>query len=246
MTKSVTKKTKAKKLNKWLKFRAFILSVFVPLAVFVVSQLFVFLLFSLFIPGLIDGDVELTTFQTFIYAVCFEVLALVLVWQILRRRKLGLKWIGISGPPNAKNMFLVLPAAGVYIMLAVASFVFLEALNTGVDLDQEQVVGFESASGSVELLMAFVALVVLTPITEEVLMRGIMFRNLKRWFGFVFAAVVSAFIFGVLHGQVNVFLDTFVLGLVLAWLVDKTDSLWPAIGLHMLKNGIAFSYLFVF
>ncbi len=65
-------------------------------------------------------------------------------------------------------------------------------------------------------------------------------------FGFVIAALISAAIFGILHGQVNLFIDTFVLGLALAWLVNKTDSLWPAIGLHMLKNGIAFLYLFVF
>lgn len=228
------------------KILVFMGTVFTPLAIFIVAQLVAAAALSIFIPGIFDQEIEVTILENFIYAVSFELLALGFVWLILKWRKYGLSWLGLGAWPKWENMWLVFPAAGVYILAAVVSFVIIGLLNTGVDLDQEQVVGFESASGSLQLGFAFLSLVILTPLTEEVLMRGFMFRNLNRTFGFVFSALVSAAIFGVLHGQINLFIDTFVLGLVLAWLVNKTNSLWPAIGLHSLKNAIAFLFLFVF
>lgn len=224
---------------------AFLFSVFLPLIIFVAAQLAAFLVLTPVIPALSDEALSLTVLETFLYAGLFEILALAMVWLVIKKKKLKLGWLGLSDWPKAKNMILVLPAAGVYIIAAVAAFTITEILLPSVNLDQQQVIGFEGANGGLEITMAFLALVILTPIAEEVLMRGIIFRNLNRYFSFGVAAIVSAVVFGFLHGQFNVFIDTFVLGLVLAWLVNKTDSLWPAIGLHSLKNLIAFLYLFV-
>lgn len=234
------------KLTKLQKAGAFFYSVFMPLLIFILAQLVIFFALMPFIPGLRDENVSMSINETFIYAGFFELAALGLVWLLLKRKKVGLSWIGLGDWPKLKNLALIIPAAGVYIIAAVASFLIVEILWPTVNLDQEQVIGFEGANGLFELSLAFIALVILTPLTEEVLMRGITFRNLNRIFGFWIAAFVSAAVFGLLHGQLNVFIDTFVLGIVLAWLVNKTDSLWPAIGLHGLKNLIAFMYLFVF
>ncbi len=228
------------------KLKVLIISVFTPLGIFIVAQLVVALTISPFLPSLFDETADSSVVGNFAYIVLFELLAISLVWIFMKWRKHDLAWLGLGNRPKLKNMWLVLPAAGVYIVVSVVSFVVVDLLQTGVDLDQAQDVGFGSASSSTEVLLAFLALVIATPIAEEILMRGFMFRNLNRAFGFVIAALISAAIFGILHGQVNLFIDTFVLGLALAWLVNKTDSLWPAIGLHMLKNGIAFLYLFVF
>lgn len=228
------------------KLKALILSVSLPLGVFILSQILAAVILSPVIPGLFDDTKSTTIAQNFAYVVFFELIALTLVWGYMKWREHGLKWIGLGDGPKLKDMSWVIPAAGAYIIVSVVSFVVIDLLQTGVDLDQAQNVGFESANGSLQIALAFMALVVMTPLTEEILMRGIMFRNLNRTFGFVVAALISAAIFGILHGQVNLFIDTFVLGLALAWLVNKTNSLWPAIGLHMLKNFIAFLYLFVF
>lgn len=234
------------KISAMNKVRTLLVSVLTPLGIFILSQAVVAIALTPLLPGLFDEDGESTIAGNFIYVVLFELLALGLTWMFIKWRNHDLDWLGLGSWPKLKNLRLVIPAAGVYIVLSVASFVVIEMLQTGVDLNQEQSVGFESASGSLEITLAFLSLVILTPLTEEVLMRGFMFRNLNRVFGFVVAALISATIFGILHGQVNLFIDTFVLGLVLAWLVNKTNSLWPAIALHMLKNSIAFGYLFVF
>ncbi len=233
-------------LNVLQKVKTFLGSVLVPLGIFVIAQLAAAAILSVFIPGPFDEGSQTGIGSQFVYVVFFELLALALAWFFVKWRKRGLDWLGLGAWPKPKDMLLVFPVAGVYIFVAVVSFYLVELLQTGIDLNQNQDVGFEAASSSTELLLAFLALVVVTPLTEEVLMRGFMFRNLNRTFGFVVAALVSASIFGLLHGQVNLFIDTFVLGLALAWLVNKTNSLWPAIGLHSLKNSIAFLYLFVF
>ncbi len=235
-----------KRISVRAKSKTLFISVFTPLGIFIASQVLAALVLSPLIPSFFDKGVETTTAENFIYVVLFELFALGMVLLLMKWRKHKLEWLGLGSLPKPRDMWLVLPAAGVYIIVAVASFVVIELLQTGVDLNQSQSVGFESASGFMQIGLAFLSLVILTPLTEEVLMRGFMFRNLNRVFGFTVAALVSAAVFGLLHGQVNLFIDTFVLGLVLAWLVNKTNSLWPAIGLHMLKNSIAFLYLFVF
>lgn len=227
------------------KVKAFILSIIGPLSVFFVAQVVAAIALGIFIPGFFEEGATTSIAANFAYVLTFELGVLAIVWWYMKRKKITLEWLGLGDWPKLKDMLRIIPVAGVYLVLTVVSFMVVEMLNTGVDLNQDQTVGFEGASSSLEILLAFLALVILTPLTEEVLMRGIMFRNLRRTFNFVVAAGVSAAVFGVMHGQANLFIDTFVLGLALAWLVEKTDSLWPAIGLHMLKNTIAFLYLFV-
>lgn len=66
------------------------------------------------------------------------------------------------------------------------------------------------------------------------------------------AAIVTSLIFAVGHlaessqGPLYVAaIDTFVLSLVLIYLREKTGRLWASIGLHAIKNAIAFVTVFV-
>lgn len=219
-------------------------SILWPLAIFFVAQILVALILSPLIPGFTDEEQATSITGTFIYSVAFQLVALALVALYLKKTKRGLDWLGI-GKLKMNQLAPMIPAIGAYIVATVTAFVIIGILVPTVNLDQDQVVGFETASSSLEILLAFVALVIITPLTEEVLIRGFMFKGLNRVLGFGMAAFVSAAIFALLHGQLNVGIDTFILGLVLAWLVNKTGSLWPAIFLHMLKNLVAFSFLYL-
>ena len=121
----------------------------------------------------------------------------------------------------------------------------LVSLLPGVDVNQKQDFGLES-SNPLQLLIVFVALVVLPSLSEEVLFRGVLYRSFRRPFGKVLGAIIVSLLFGVAHGQWNVAADTFVLSLVLIYLLEKSNSLWPAIALHFFKNTIAFLLVFVF
>jgi len=93
--------------------------------------------------------------------------------------------------------------------------------------------------------------VILTPITEEILFRGLLFRQLYHRAGrpLLRAMLVSAFAFACAHltpGDFRAYTVlmplasqvamTTLVGMVLAWLVYRWDSIWPAIGLHACLN----------
>jgi len=95
---------------------------------------------------------------------------------------------------------------------------------------------------------AFLA-VVLAPIVEEILFRGVLFGSLVRK-NRILAYVVSTLIFAFLHIRGFLFNDpspTLLLvmliyippGLALAWVYEKSGSLWTPIFLHALMNLIA-------
>jgi uncharacterized protein len=84
------------------------------------------------------------------------------------------------------------------------------------------------------LVATFVA-----PFCEETFFRGFLFTGLLRGMSLWPAAIVSALVFGVVHGDVGSFAPIVVLGLMLALIRWRTGSIWPGMTLHALNNGLA-------
>ena len=93
----------------------------------------------------------------------------------------------------------------------------------------------ESSQELGKLLGAALMIVVLAPVGEELLFRGIAYSALRRR-GKWRAAVVSSLLFAVAHMQVVHFFPIFVMGFAFAFLVERTRSLVPAIVLHLGVN----------
>ncbi len=87
-------------------------------------------------------------------------------------------------------------------------------------------------------LLALLA-VVLAPFFEELFFRGFLFRGLARAWGWPLGAVVSGAVFGAVHQQLTVFIPLFALGVALAWVYQRTGSIWTAITLHAVFNGLS-------
>lgn len=86
-------------------------------------------------------------------------------------------------------------------------------------------------------LLSLVFLVVLIgPFVEEVLCRGIILRGLLAHYTQNRAIFWSAILFAASHLNPWQFLVAFILGIVFAWWVIQTGSLWPAILGHALNN----------
>lgn len=132
-----------------------------------------------------------------------------------------------------------------YLAVSTGIMLFVEQLMPGFDASEAQDIGFAKNKDTLTMVSAFVGLVILTPIFEEFIFRGVLFKGLRRRVPFWAAAIMAAAVFALAHGQWNVGLDTFVLGLVLCALVEKSGSIVPAILLHALKNGLAYVFLFV-
>ncbi len=79
------------------------------------------------------------------------------------------------------------------------------------------------------------ALGLIVPLAEEVLFRGVMFGFIRRRWGLWAGALGSAILFGAAHGPANA-LPTALLGLYMAYQVDRDRSLAGAMALHVLNN----------
>lgn len=97
--------------------------------------------------------------------------------------------------------------------------------------------------------LAFIPLVILAPIAEEVVFRGAILRaaehsrvgrlwqptNGVNWGSVVFTSLL----FAAIHGNPAQMPHAFLAGLLLGWLTYRTGSILPGIFLHIINNGAA-------
>lgn len=131
------------------------------------------------------------------------------------------------------------------VLTAVVVMVLLSLNMPGLDLEEKQDVGFSGITSAWEYIAAFVALVVLAPVFEEIIFRGYLYGRLRENGSVWYSIVMSSLLFAALHFQPNVVVSVFVLSLFLGFLREKFDSIWPGVMLHALKNGLAYALLFI-
>ena len=91
--------------------------------------------------------------------------------------------------------------------------------------------------GRAVVVITLVDVVVVTPLFEELLFRGLLFATLRRGLGAPGAVVLSAAIFALAHGYgVLGFASVFWSACLWAWAYEKTGSLWPCIAAHAVDN----------
>lgn len=188
----------------------------------------------------------------FVFVVVAEGLTLSILWWFLKRRKVSIKALGFYRKPLLTDLALVCIGFVVYYaLLALAAGIANSAFH--VNLDQKQELGFDDVTNNLHRLMAFVSLVVLPPVVEEIVFRGFLYGGLRKKMNMWGAMLVTSLLFAAPHlleSQGGGLLwiaavDTLVLSFVLCYLREKTGNLWASIGVHALKNGLAFLYLFI-
>jgi len=96
----------------------------------------------------------------------------------------------------------------------------------------------ESPSASLLVLAACTA-ILLVPLSEELLFRAYLQPVLERWFGGALSVLLTAALFAAAHRDLYVIVPTFVLGLTLGYLYNRTRSLAAPLCLHVMFNGLA-------
>lgn len=100
----------------------------------------------------------------------------------------------------------------------------------------------ESYSAALPLLEAgtlgLIGTVILVPIIEELVFRRMMIGSLSRVVHPYVAILISAIVFGALHGESVQILGATVIGLILGWLYYQSKSLLPSTLLHIFNNGL--------
>jgi membrane protease YdiL (CAAX protease family) len=88
-------------------------------------------------------------------------------------------------------------------------------------------------------IITAIFVVVVAPFVEEFFFRGFLYQSLRNRLGVGGGAVASGLIFGAIHFKLQFLVPLAVLGMILALLFQRTNSLWPCIALHALNNALA-------
>ncbi|MEX0668353.1 MAG: type II CAAX endopeptidase family protein [Candidatus Saccharimonadales bacterium] len=173
-----------------------------------------------------------------------EVLAVTAVYLYVRNK--GGSWLDLGF--RSFNWLKAVGWIGVFtigfLVLASVAVGIGEVLLPGVDFDQEQEISFLAARDSLEMILAFLALVVIAPISEETIFRGFLLPAFTKSIGVIWAVIMTSALFGLLHPPIGAMIVISLFAVFLALAYIRLNSIWPAIILHSGKNLVAFMLIF--
>lgn len=164
---------------------------------------------------------------------------------IVLKEKTTREELGLTRLPSWTDIIITPAGLIIYFVLSSILILFATQVFPWFDVNQVQETGFSEVSQQYELILAFMSLVVLAPIAEELLFRGYLYGRLKKYMPIWLAILATSVTFGFVHGAWNLAVDTFALSVIMCVLRESTGSLWASILLHMAKNGVAFYILFI-
>jgi len=109
----------------------------------------------------------------------------------------------------------------------------IEAITGGGALSQQ------------DLVLLFLLIAVVAPIAEECFFRGMLYPLLRQRWSAPVAIGLNGLLFSLIHVIPVILPGLFFVGIVLAWVRERSGSLWPCICLHALQNGIVLLGIYV-
>jgi len=191
----------------------------------------------------INGAVLNSTIGALIYLLSIGVV-IGAPWLVIKSRTTA-REVGLHRLPSWFDIGITPLAFLGYLLFSALLLAFAQQFLTFIDFNQPQVTGFDQISLQYEYILAFITLVIVAPVAEEVLFRGYLLGKLRKYTATWLAVLITSLLFALVHFAWNVGIDVFALSVVLCLVTIWSKSLWPAILLHMLKNFVAFYFLFI-
>ena len=151
---------------------------------------------------------------------------LIFVWRRIHWKYLGFR----KFEPKVMGLGCGL-LIGSYVIILLHNLILM---GLGIDTQDEAILRF------MEMLESpgwfFLVGVVFAPFVEEIFFRGFLFQGFRQKYGWIRAMLLSSAIFAAAHLDPVSLIPTFILGLLLAYLFQRSNSVWPGIILHFLVN----------
>lgn len=177
--------------------------------------------------------------------------------KILRKKegeflRIGRDEIGLKGLPTWTDLGLAPIGFFAYLLLS-GVLVSIFSLFPWFDVSQAQDVGFSVFISGFDRALAFITLVIVAPIAEEIIFRGWLYGKMRNEFlakfsersSMIASIILVSLLFGALHMQWNVGVNVFAMSIIMCILREITGTIYSGIILHMIKNGVAFYLLYV-
>ena len=234
-----------------------LVAILLVVVIYLASMVFGQVIYNLYISTAlqagqpVDPAITESTLVQFMYIAVVEAATVAMLYVFMHIRNISFADLGLVRPR--------LHDFGVTLLAYVPYFVINGAATLGaaalfhINTDQKQQIGFMPTQSTTDLILTFVSLAILPPLVEEIVTRGFLFTSLRSRMSVLTATLLTSFIFALPHLQIGsgakllyiAAIDTFVLSLVLCYLRFKTGSLWAGIGLHAVKNSLAFAVIFL-
>jgi membrane protease YdiL (CAAX protease family) len=172
---------------------------------------------------------------------------LVAASQLLRWQ--GVRWrsfLGLANPRWPRHVLLGLCAglAAVPALLLMNKLCYhgLKALGQE-PVQQITVQILQDLQGWLRRACFGISAIVLAPVAEEIIFRGVLYPALRQRGHPHVALVASSLLFAFIHSNVMTFVPLFVFALTLVWLAERTDGLVASITAHAVFNSVNFILL---
>lgn len=162
----------------------------------------------------------------------------------IRRNRLTWQAVGITRVSRQWQIIAVL--LGLLILPSVGLIAMMIQLALGLPPSNPQLeflLPDEVSIPGVLIMLVFGGFIV--PIAEEIFFRGLLYSWLRQTLKIWPAILISSALFGLLHGEISIAGATFLMGIILAWIYEKSTSLLPAISIHIINNSIKLLLLYL-
>ncbi|HXU77045.1 MAG TPA: CPBP family intramembrane glutamic endopeptidase [Methylomirabilota bacterium] len=187
--------------------------------------------------------------QMLVATLSFQGAALVLVGHFLREQNLG--WaeaFGLKHLPLHALLIGIIVACVFFVpgrQLQKLSSIVMERVTRKPAQEQQAVQTMRGAASWVQRAFLAVVTILLAPVAEEILFRGILYQGIKQA-GFPRIALWgTSLLFAGVHMNLPTFLPLFILALVLAMVYERTNNLLAPITAHSFFNALNFVIFFL-
>ncbi|MFV0485151.1 MAG: lysostaphin resistance A-like protein [Candidatus Saccharimonadales bacterium] len=222
---------------------ALLMLAWVGIALIASQYIISFILISILGTETVLQPVWSTIYSALVYVLCLFFVVFV-PWKLVKM-KTNRDELGLTGLPTWTDILLSPVGFFVYFILSAILLALFASLMPGVDWNQSQDVGFQNLISTSDKILAFIALVVIAPIAEEIIFRGWLYGKLRGRMPAWLSIILVSALFGFMHGQWNVAVNVFCMSVVMCLMREITGTIWSSMLLHMIKNGVAFYFLFI-
>lgn len=192
----------------------------------------------------IDGFTNMALGFSFSY---MSISIIIVYFVVHKYRKNLLTALGIKIGNVVKGIFLGAASYVSYLPILFASLLLSMGLSELFKIAPEEnpLLNVFSIEGRPFLLVYFVVCICfLGPVIEEIFFRGFLYPALRNRIGISFGILISSAFFSLLHMTFVGFLPIFFLGVLLAYVYERSGSLLSSITIHIIHNASITIFLF--
>ncbi len=236
------------KLTKKTGYKIFILALIINIVIQIGIGLLLYVMSNKSIIHILSSKLYIIINTMTLYSIL-----LLIIYLVIKSKSEDFRTILRIKPPIKKRAFIYssfIPIGIFITIIAIAILLFKAADRFGYDLTMligqfssiDNINGFEQifiADNLMEYFFLIFTLAFIPAIIEELYFRGLMFSSFNNSYKKSTTLVLTSLFFGIMHIDPFRIFPTFILGLILAYVMIKSESIYISIWVHFLNNSIA-------